>query len=81
MSQQSNRTIVVVGNRAVGKSAIVHQLAEEKHDFDVYRPTIDDCYNITWKLPGEQRIKLDPSLSINRQWFVNGYKGNLSMVM
>lgn len=53
MSQQQNRTIVVVGDRSAGKSAIVHRLIDEKFDFGTYKPTIDECFNIVWKLPGE----------------------------
>ena len=48
-----DKTIVVIGERAVGKTSIVHRLLEEPVDFTTYKPTIDDCYNITWKLPGE----------------------------
>lgn len=61
--QQQPRTIVVVGARAAGKTSLVHRLIDEPADFNSYRPTIDDCYNITWKLPGKGCSGLHSALS------------------
>ena len=52
MSRRS-KTLVVVGDRAVGKSSLVHRLLEEPVDFTTYNPTIDDNYSAAWKLPSK----------------------------
>lgn len=50
------KSIVVVGAKAAGKTCITHRLIEEPIDFTTYRPTIDDCYNITWDLSGTHSV-------------------------
>ncbi|XP_067939109.1 uncharacterized protein [Watersipora subatra] len=58
MSGSGLRTLVVIGEKASGKSSLVQRLIEEPVDFSTYKPTIDECYNITWKLPDNKGMQL-----------------------
>jgi len=52
MGYKGTRTIVVVGSKAAGKTSIIQRLIDEPVDFSSYTPTIDECYNMTWKMTG-----------------------------